>query len=211
VREIAGLPLTNTLSEVFRDKDMLLVLDNCEHLVEAAASLVDILLSACPRLRILATSREALNAVGEVGWPVPALPVPDPERSPTVRELEGFESARLFLERASERRPGFALVPENAQPVAEICRTLEGIPLAIELGAARIRTLSVGQLSGRLADSLKLLTGGSRIQTPRQRTLRATLDWSHDLLSEPEALGVCGGMDAGGSRGGGCGRERRGG
>ena len=188
VREIAGQPLTDTLSEVLRDKEMLLVLDNCEHLVEAAARIVDTLLSACPRLRILATSREALNVAGEVGWLVPAFPVPEQRLSPTVRELEGFEAARLFVERASERRPGFALVPEYAQPVAEICRTLEGIPLAIELGAARIGALSVEQLSVRLADSLKLLTGGGRIQTPRQRTLRGTLDWSHDLLSDPERV-----------------------
>jgi predicted ATPase/DNA-binding SARP family transcriptional activator/DNA-binding CsgD family transcriptional regulator len=185
-REHPGRSVEAVLIEDLRQKEMLLILDNCEHLVEAAARLVDTLLSACPRLRILTTSREALNVAGEVGWLVPSLLVPDPGLSPTVGELEGFESARLFLERASERRPGFALVPANAQPVAEICRTLEGMPLAIELGAARIKTLSVGQLSERLADSLKLLTGGSRTQTPRQRTLRNTLDWSHDLLSEPE-------------------------
>ena len=188
VRETPGQPLVGTLVGALRHKDMLLVLDNCEHLVEAAARLVDTLLPACPGLRVLTTSREALNVAGEVRWPVPALPVPDQALTPTVTDLEGFGSARLFVERASERRPGFALVPENAHHVAEVCRTLEGIPLAIELAAARVGTLSVGQLSGRLADSLKLLSGDGRTLTPRQRTLRGTLDWSHDLLSEPETV-----------------------
>jgi DNA-binding CsgD family transcriptional regulator len=105
-----------------------------------------------------------------------------------VAELESFESARLFAERASEKRLGFALVPENVQPIAEICRTLEGMPLAIELAAARVRALSVGELSERLADSLKVLTGGGRTQTPRQRSLKGTLDWSHDLLSGAERV-----------------------
>jgi predicted ATPase/DNA-binding SARP family transcriptional activator/DNA-binding CsgD family transcriptional regulator len=188
VRESPGQPLIDTVVEALRPKNMLLILDNCEHLVEAAARVVDTLLAGCPKVRILAASREALSVVGEVGWPVPAFPVPDLESSFTVAELESFESARLFAERASEKRPGFALVPENVQPIAEICRRLEGMPLAIELAAARVRALSVGELSERLADSLKVLTGGARTQTPRQRSLKGTLDWSHDLLSGAERV-----------------------
>jgi predicted ATPase/DNA-binding SARP family transcriptional activator/DNA-binding CsgD family transcriptional regulator len=186
--ERPGESLIDTLVDYLRRKQALLVLDNCEHVIEDAARLADVLLSSCPELRILATSREALNVVGEVGWPVPTLLVPEPKRSLTVDELEGFESARLFLERASERRPGFALVPEEAPSVAEICRTLEGMPLAIELTAATVRTLSIGQISERLANSLGLLTGGGRTLSPRQRSLRGALDWSHALLSGPEKV-----------------------
>ncbi len=188
VQEQPGHPLTDTLAEALRDREMLLVVDNCEHLVEAAAELVDLLLNSCPNLRVLATSREGLGVEGEARWPVPPLSVPDAQRPPTVEDLEDSESVRLFAERASERHPGFALVPENAQAVAEICRKLDGIPLAIELAAARIGTLSAEQISERLEDSLKLLTGGGRTRTPRQRTLRGALDWSHELLSAPEQI-----------------------
>ena len=186
VREQPGHPLIDTLVEALRNKQMLLVVDNCEHLVEAAAELVDVLLGSCPTLRILATSREGLGVEGEVRWPVLPLSVPDVQRPPTVGDLEGSESARLFAERASERRPGFALSPENALAVAEICRRLEGIPLAIELAAARVSTLSAEQILKRLEDSLKLLTGGGRTRTPRQQSLRGALDWSYELLSEAE-------------------------
>jgi predicted ATPase/DNA-binding CsgD family transcriptional regulator len=188
VREQPGQPLIGTLAEALRDKEMLLVLDNCEHLVEAAAELVDALLNSCPTLRVLATSREALGVEGEARWPVPPLSVPDAQSPPTVEELEGSEAARLFAERASQRRPGFALGPENAQAVAQICRKLDGIPLAIELAAARVGTLSAEQISERLEDSLKLLTGGGRVRMPRQQSLRGALDWSHGLLSEPERV-----------------------
>src|SRR5215204_2227397 len=186
VKEEAGQPLTNTLVEALRAKEMLLVLDNCEHLVEAVARLVDVLLDSCSRLRILVTSREALGVAGESRWPVPMLSVPDPRRSPTVGELERSEAARLFAERAKHRDPSFALGPDNARAVAEICRRLDGLPLAIELAAARVGLLSVEQISEKLEDSLKLLSAGDRTAVPRQRTLRGTLDWSHDLLSEQE-------------------------
>jgi len=186
VRERPGQPITDTLNEALRTKQALLVLDNCEHLVETAAHLVDALLDSCPNLRLLATSREALGVAGEVRWAVRSLSVPDAHLAPSVEELEGYESARLFAERASERRPGFAVNPENAEAVAEICRRLEGVPLAIELAAARVGTLSVKEIRDRLENSLKLLTSGGRIQAPRQRTLRGTLDWSHKLLSESE-------------------------
>ncbi len=161
-------------------------MDNCEHLIGAAAGLVDALLDSCPRLLILATSREALGVEGELRWLVPPLSIPDPRRSPTVAELEGYESVRLFVERARGRDPAFSLSPENAFAVAKICRMLEGIPLAIELAAARVGMLSLGEISQRLTNSLKLLRGGSKTQMPKQRTLRGTLDWSYELLCEGE-------------------------
>src|SRR5918995_3786127 len=135
-------PITHTLSEVLRDRQLLLVLDNCEHLLEAAALLVDALLDSCPRVRILATSREALGVEGELRWLVPPLSMPERGRKPSSEQLEGYESVRLFVERARRRDPAFSLSPHNALTVAEVCRRLEGIPLAIELAAARAGTLS---------------------------------------------------------------------
>jgi predicted ATPase len=179
-------PLTDTLVEVLREREILLVLDNCEHLMEAVAQLVDALLDSCPRLRILATSRESLGVEGELRWPVPPLGTPDPRCTPTMEELERSESARLFVARARNRDPYFAFTPAVAQSVAEVCSKLEGIPLAIELAAARVNTLSLEQISERLAHSLELLTRGGRTVSPRQRTLKSALDWSHELLSEPE-------------------------
>jgi predicted ATPase/DNA-binding CsgD family transcriptional regulator/Tfp pilus assembly protein PilF len=187
VPERPGEPLPDTLSEVLRDRQLLLILDNCEHLIEAIARLVDLLLDSCPRLRILATSREGLGVEGEIRWVVPSLSVPEQgRRTLSSEELEAYESVRLFVERARGRDPSLSLSPHNALAVAEICKRLEGIPLAIELAAARVGTVSVEQISERLTDSLKLLTGGSKTQMPKQRTLRGTLDWSHELLSEDE-------------------------
>jgi predicted ATPase/DNA-binding CsgD family transcriptional regulator len=186
VQERAGEPLDQTLVDVLQSRDMLVVLDNCEHLVEAAASLADVLLDACQDLKILATSREALGVPGEIRWTVPALSTPDPRRSPAVGELQIYESVRLFAERARHREATFALTSSNARPVAEICMRLDGIPLAVELAAARVGTLGVVQISERLGDSLQLLTAGGRTAVPRQRTLRGALDWSHDLLAVEE-------------------------
>ncbi|CAA9497686.1 MAG: hypothetical protein AVDCRST_MAG12-2460 [uncultured Rubrobacteraceae bacterium] len=186
VREQPDRPLAATLADSLRSRDLLLVMDNCEHLIDACAQLADTLLEGCTGLRILATSREALNVTGEVIWRVRPLPVPGPEPSPTVEDLSTNESVRLFLDRARARLPDFGLTPQNARPVATICRELDGIPLAIELSTARMGALAVEQVAERLEDSLKLLTGGTRTAEPRQRTLRATLDWSHALLSEPE-------------------------
>jgi predicted ATPase/DNA-binding SARP family transcriptional activator/DNA-binding CsgD family transcriptional regulator len=186
VPERPGQPLTDTLVEALRAKSALLVLDNCEHLVKAAARLADALLDACPGLRIIATSREPMNVAGETNRPVSSLGVPAPHPEPTVAELEGSESVRLFLERARNRDPSFALTPENARAVAEVCRRLDGIPLAVELAAARVRTLSVEQMAGRLGRSLELLTGGGRTAPERHRTLRAALDWSENLLHAEE-------------------------
>ena len=187
VPERSGEPLADTLIEVLRDRQLLLILDNCEHLLDASARLVDVLLDSCPRLRILATSREGLGVEGEIRWVVPSLSVPEQgRRTPSLEELEAYESVRLFVERARGRDSSLSLSPHNASAVADICKRLEGIPLAIELAAARVGTLSVEQISQRLEDSLKLLTGGSKTQMAKQRTLRGALDWSYELLSEDE-------------------------
>jgi len=178
--------LADTLTEVLGSRELLLVLDNCEHLLEAIARLADVLLDSCPRVRVLATSREGLGVEGEVRWPVPPLYAPDLQYSSTIEELERLESARLFLARARNRDPSFAFTPGNAQVVVELCSKLEGIPLAIELAAARVDTLSLEQISERLEGSLELLTHGGRTVSPRQRTIRGTLDWSHELLHERE-------------------------
>jgi predicted ATPase/DNA-binding SARP family transcriptional activator/DNA-binding CsgD family transcriptional regulator len=185
VREQPGRPLTNTLVDHLRDKELLLILDNCEHLVDACARLVETLLDSCSGLRFLATSREVLGASGEVSWRVPPLSGPGPQHPNTLEELEGYESVRLFVNRARYRDSSFALSPHNARAVAEICARLEGVPLAIELAAARVE-LSVEEIAQRLDDSLKLLTAGRQTATFRQRTLRGALDWSHELLSAPE-------------------------
>ena len=185
-KEQPGRPLVDTLLEELRPKQTLLILDNCEHLVGAVARLVDALLDACPRLRVLTTSREALRIEGEVRWPVPALSAPDPQRHLDVEELKGYDAARFFAERARRRDPSFMLTPQNAQTVAHICRRVEGIALAVELAAVQVGTLSVDQISERLETSIKLLTGGGRTAVPRQRTLSGALDWSHALLSEGE-------------------------
>jgi predicted ATPase/DNA-binding SARP family transcriptional activator len=188
VREQPGRPPADSLIEALRDKKLLLVLDNCEHLVDATAHLVDRLLERCPGLRVLATSREALGVPGEVNLVVPSLSMPGAHPSLTGEELAEYESARLFMQRSPGRSSPTALTSGNARDVAEICRQLEGIPLAIELAAARVGVLTFEQISDRLRDSLRLLTGGGRTATSRQRTLRGALDWSYDLLSEPERM-----------------------
>src|SRR5215212_7343654 len=186
VQEQPGRPLLESLLDALDDKEMLLVLDNCEHLIDAVASLTIALLDSCPRLTVLATSRERLSVTGEVTWLVPPLSVPGTGDTLTVEELEGYESARLFADRASKGNPGFELTPENARAVSQVCTRLEGIPLAIELAAARVGILSAGQIFERLDHSLKLLMGGGRTEDHRHRTLRATLDWGYELLDEPE-------------------------
>jgi predicted ATPase len=177
--------ITDALVEALGEKKMLLILDNCEHLVKVCAGLAEALLRACPSLRILATSREPLGVEGEVVWRVPALSLPDPQGPPTVSDLEGTESARLFAVRARGRDPTFVLTPQNARAVTEICRRLDGIPLAIELAAARVGTLSVEQIAEKLRGSLKLLSGRLTV-SERHQTLQAALDWSYDLLGERE-------------------------
>ena len=185
VRERPGRSLTEALVAYLESREVLLLLDNCEHLVEACAALADTLLHACPKLKILATSREALAVAGERSWQVPPLSSPD-SRVLAAGELGRFESVRLFVERARYRRPEFKLNAETAPSVTEVCRGLDGIPLAIELAAARVGALSVAQISDRLGHSLKLLSESNRTSPERQRTLRAALDWSYELLDEAE-------------------------
>lgn len=184
VREQPNRSYTETLVDSLHNKRMLLILDNCEHLVDAAARLADALLDSCPRLKIMATSQEAMGTMGELRWSVPSLSVPDIQRPSTVEELEVHESARLFAERVRQRNPSFELTVSNVEAVSQICRQLEGLPLAIELAAARMEALSAEQLASRLDESLKLLSRGGRTAEPRHRSLRATLEWSHGLLGE---------------------------
>ena len=187
VREAPGRSMTDMLVEHLQEQEVLLLLDNCEHLVGACAALCDTLLRACPNLKILATSRETLEVAGERNWPVPSLSSPDPRSLPQrIEELGRIESVRLFVERARYRKPDFELNPENASSVAEMCRGLDGIPLAIELAAARVGTLSVAQISDRLGYSLELLSSRDRTVPERQRTLWDALEWSYELLEEDE-------------------------
>ncbi len=164
-------------------RPLLLILDNCEHLIDACAELARRLLSACPRLTILATSREALGIAGEAVYSVPPLPVPDDDDKQSVMESE---SVQLFVDRATLARPAFVFSPDHRAAVVRICRRLDGIPLAIELAAARVKALSVDQIADRLTEHFELLVGPARAGEPRHQTLRALVDWSYDLLPGPE-------------------------
>jgi non-specific serine/threonine protein kinase len=186
LRETGEQSITSTLGTALRARHLLLVLDNCEHLLDACTQLVDALLRACPDVQVLATSREPLGLTGEVAWRVPSLPVPDLQQLPPLAELQHQPAVQLFVERAAAALPQFGLSPANAPVVAQVCQRLDGIPLALELAAARVQALAVGDLAARLDQRFRLLTGGSQAALPRQQTLRATLDWSYDLLSEPE-------------------------
>jgi predicted ATPase len=171
VRERAGQPLRDALLEFLRTRTLLLLVDNCEHLVDACARCAEALLAVCPELCILATSREPLRITGEVILPVPSLTVPDPEQLPSPDDLAEVAAVRLFVERAQAARPGFTLTTDNAAAVAEVCTRVEGLPLALELAAARTRAMSVGQIADRLGDSFRLLAGGNRTAPSRQLTL----------------------------------------
>lgn len=186
VREQPDRPMLGQLTDYLRPKKLLLVLDNCEHLIEACAQLADALLHTCPNLRLMASSRETLGIAGETSYPVPPLQTPGLRDPLTASRLTGYESVRLFVERAQAVQPHFALTDANAEAVAQICRRLDGIPLAIELAAARIKLFTPGQIALRLDDRFRLLTGGSRTALPRQQTLRALIEWSYDLLSPGE-------------------------
>ena len=186
LKEQFGRPMLQTIREYLQDRSLLLILDNCEHLVEACAALADDLLRVCPKLRILATSREVLGIAGETPWRVPSLTVVDEVGDASIDDLRACEAVRLFVERATSLSTTFNLDTSNSQAVAQMCRRLDGVPLAIELAAARVRLLAPEQIAARLDDRFRLLTGGSRTALPRQQTLRATIDWSYDLLSEAE-------------------------
>jgi predicted ATPase/DNA-binding SARP family transcriptional activator/DNA-binding CsgD family transcriptional regulator len=188
VQERPSEPLADTLVEAVAGKEMLLVLDNCEHLVEGAARLVDTLLASCPHLRVLSTSREPLAVPGEVNLAIPPLSLPGgtTNAGANAEALMRYEAVRLYVDRARLRLPDFEVTGENARAVARVCRKLDGIPLAIELATARMGVLAVEQVAQRLEVSLDILKSGSRTAEARQQTLRSTLDWSYDLLSEIE-------------------------
>jgi len=185
VRESAAADPEVALINALRERSLLLILDNCEHLVTECARLADSLLRHCPGVRVMATSREALGIAGETVYRVPVLSLPN-ETDRDVDMLRRSEAVRLFEVRATAAKLGFALTPENGPVVAQVCRQLDGIPLAIELAAARVRALPVEQIAQRLDDRFRLLTGGSRTALPRQQTLRALIAWSYDLLMDEE-------------------------
>jgi len=187
LREVPGRPSLEILVDHFRGAAALLVLDNCEHVLAASAEAVTALGVACPALTIMTTSRAPLGVVGEAAWRVPSMGLP--KRDPQgVEEVERSDAVRLFVDRAKLVRPNFALTAENAMGVAGICRDLEGMPLAIELAASRVRVLTVEQIARGLSDRFHLLTRGSGTALPRQQTLRASIDWSHELLDEGERV-----------------------
>ncbi|HKV44222.1 MAG TPA: AAA family ATPase, partial [bacterium] len=186
VREVSGHPLPAAVVEHLRAKKLLLLVDNCEHLVEACAQAARTLLNACPELRVLATSQEVLGIPGEVAWRVPSLSLPDVCGDSDIRALAECEAVRLFVERAAAVQPSFVLTARSAAAVADVCRALDGIPLAIELAAARVAALPVEEIAARLNDRFALLTQGERAALPRHRTLRAAMDWSYHLLPEAE-------------------------
>ncbi len=186
IHEQPGETLTAALVRVLQSRQLLLVLDNCEHLIGACAQLADDLLRYCPSLRVLATSREALGVPGEVSYRVPSLSLPRPDTS--LASLAATEAVHLFITRAQAAQGEFRLTDANAALVVQLCTRLDGIPLALELAAARLRSLPLDQLVARLDDRFRLLTGGSRTALPRQRTLQAALDWSYRLLQEDERL-----------------------
>jgi predicted ATPase/DNA-binding CsgD family transcriptional regulator len=181
-------PALETLLSRLRDSELLLVLDNCEHLLAGCSPLADALLRACSGVRILATSREPLALAGETVWAVPPLTLPDRRQATSVDGLLTSEAARLFVERAASAQSTFALRVEQAPVVAEICRRLDGVPLAIELAAVLVRSLTVAQIANRLEDRFRLLSRGPRAGPPRHQTLRAAVDWSYELLPEPERV-----------------------
>lgn len=188
VQEMPNRPLLGTLRAYLRNKWCLLILDNCEHVITEAAAAASALLAACPHLRILATSREPLRAAGEHCYRLPSLSVPYPQACHRLGEADAatYEAIVLFTDRAQAVDHRFELTDDNAPLVAELCRRLDGIPLAIELAAARLNLLSLNAIAQKLDDPFRVLADGERIALPRQQTMRATIDWSYDLLAAPE-------------------------
>ena len=186
VREEADRPVLTTIVEYVRDRTLLLILDNCEHLIEACARLADQLVRRCPKLRILASSREALGVPAEAIFRVPSLSLPDVQHPPSPERLAEYEAVRLLSERGKSVKPDFAITDANVTAVVQICQRLDGIPLAIELAAARLRVLSVQEIAAHLDKRFRLLTAGNRAALPRHQTLKGLIDWSYELLSETE-------------------------
>jgi predicted ATPase len=191
VRDSSDRPLLDGVMAYLRNEAVLLLLDNCEHMVDACAALAERLLTACANVHILATSREPLRIPGEVTWRVASLPFPDPGRLPPLAELAEMPAVRLFDDRARAAQSQFRLSTRNAQAVARICARLDGMPLALELAAARVQALTVEALAKRLDEGFRLLAGGRRTAPSRQQTLQATLDWSYRLLEAPEQAALC--------------------
>ncbi len=189
--EQVGKTFVQALTESLKSKHLLLVLDNCEHLLSACAQLCNALLRACPRLTILASSREGLGIAGEQTYRVPSLSLPDPKQPMTLEQVSQYEAVRLFIERAVSSKADFAVTNASAPALAAVCHRLDGIPLAIELAAARVRSLSIEEINSRLDNRFRLLTGGSKTALPRQQTLRALIDWSYSLLTEAEKRLLC--------------------
>ena len=183
IREPRGTTLVERIAAHIDQRRVLIVLDNCEHLVHASAALAGELLAACPQLRILATSRQPLRVPGEVIFRVPSLPVPDPGAASTAADVASIDSVRLFSDRALAVDPSFAITGDNVAAVAGLCFHLDGLPLAIELAASRVAAIPLATLAERLDQRFTLLVGGSRTALTRQQTLEATLDWSYDLLT----------------------------
>jgi predicted ATPase/DNA-binding CsgD family transcriptional regulator len=186
VSEEAGRPLLETLADALRSRRLLLVLDNCEHLIDACAQVSRLLLASSPGLRLLVTSREPLRVAAETIWRVPPLSVAPPDANPAAGNAFRYEAVRLFADRAAASCPGYEVGPANAAAVISICRALDGMPLAIELAAAWVRVLSPEEISARLGDRFGLLAAGDRGAPPRQRSLRAAIEWSYDLLTPAE-------------------------
>jgi len=187
LHEQEEMPIDHVLTDFLRSKRLLLIFDNCEHLVDSCAQLVEHILQNAPQVKILSSSREALGIGGEAVYRVPSLRLPDPAKV-TREAVAEFESIQLFVDRARAANPNFELTDANASSLAQICRRLDGIPLAIELAAARASVFTAEQIATRLDDRFKLLTGGSRTALPRQQTLRALIDWSYDILSDGEKI-----------------------
>ena len=191
VTEEPDKPLVQTLVAALKDRKMLLVLDNCEHVLSVCARLVDTLIRACPTLKVLASSREGLGIAGETVYRIPPLSLPDLKHTATPASLSMYEAVRLFVDRAVAVLPAFVVTNQNAPALASLCHRLDGIPLAIELAAARVRSMSVEEINSKLDNCFRLLTGGSRTALPRQQTLRALIDWSYDLLSDQKKTVLC--------------------
>jgi predicted ATPase/class 3 adenylate cyclase/DNA-binding CsgD family transcriptional regulator len=188
LRDEPQRPVIDMLCDYLHKKKMLIILDNCEHLVDACAHMADRILHAAPDMRVLASSREALGIGGEVTYRVPSLGLPDIQHLPSVESLSQYEAVKLFIDRATSAIHTFAVTNDNAPALAQVCHHLDGIPLAIELAAAKIRVLSVEQIAKRLDDRFRLLTGGSRTALERHQTLRAAIDWSYNLLPPAEQV-----------------------
>jgi len=188
IKEEAGSSVSQALAQHCADRKLLLILDNCEHLIDACAKLAAELLQSLPGVKFLASSRERLNIRGETTYSLPPFVVADPQRKSAFSEVAESDAARLFIERAVAAQPAFHLTEHNAPYVAQICYRLDGIPLAIELAAARVRAIGIETIAARLDDRFRLLTSGDRAALPRQQTLRALIDWSHELLTEPERV-----------------------